>query len=334
MILNTVRTRLSVKFLQLGLLTFLLSFGIYQILRPVSAFTALCVSAGFFAVSTFVAGYIISAQELWIFKKLAASHNAEDWVDLPPAENVPLEVEEIRDVMNSLKNKMDEAVLSQRRFLADASHEMRSPITIMRGNIEIALRRERDIAEYKRVLASSLEEINRLEYLLKDLMFLARTDSNQLIVNFSPVMLDELLQSVCESLMPLSAKKEVAITLNVVDGGGHVIEGDGDRLRQLFTNLVENALRYTPAGGKVDVELGTVVGINRVAVKDTGIGIPQAEIPKIFERFYRVDKARARESGGTGLGLCICKWIVDAHKGDISIESKEGVGTKVTVMLL
>jgi signal transduction histidine kinase len=336
MIYNTVRTRLAVKFLQLGLLLFLLSFGVYQLVRPISPFAALVVSATFFALSAFVAGYIISAQELWIFKKLAVGGKAEDgWVDLPPGMNVPVEVGEIRDVLNTLKAKMDEAVLSQRRFLADASHEMRSPITIMKGNIEIALRRERDLAEYRRVLASNLEEINRLEYLLKDLMFLARTDSNQLIVNFAPVMLDELLQTVCDALLPISLKKEITLSLDVdYDPEGYVINGDADRLRQLFTNLVENALRYTPAGGKVDVELGKVSGVCRVDVKDTGIGIPAPELPKIFERFYRVDKARARESGGTGLGLCICKWIVDAHEGDISIESTEGVGTKVTVMLL
>ncbi|MHB8174793.1 MAG: sensor histidine kinase, partial [Nitrospirota bacterium] len=126
----------------------------------------------------------------------------------------------------------------------------------------------------------------------------------------------------------------INLVLEINSPEGVVIEGDADRLRQLFTNLVVNALRYTPEGGKVEIALKTIAGVSEVTVTDTGIGIPEAELPKIFERFYRVDKARARESGGSGLGLCICKWIVDMHHGDITIESKEGAGTKVAVMFI
>ncbi|HLB25502.1 MAG TPA: ATP-binding protein [Nitrospirota bacterium] len=333
---NTIKARLAVKTLQLGLLFFLLSFGIYQILRLVSPFFALFVSCVFFSVCIFLAAYISNAQELWTFKKLAeGGRKGEDsWVDLPEGTALPDEVGEVRDVLIALRNTMDEAILSQRRFLADASHEMRSPITIMKGNIEIALRRERDLDEYRHVLRSNLEEINRLEFLLKDLMFLARTDASELVMNMAPVRLEEVLEVVYVGLKPLSAQREIEMHLLLSEDDECVIEGDSDRLGQLFVNLVENALRYTPAGGRVDIEVGKVAGISKVSVTDTGIGIPESEIPRIFDRFYRVDKARSRESGGTGLGLCICKWIVDAHRGDISIESKEGVGTKVTVMFI
>lgn len=332
---NTVKARLTFRFWGLGLLFFLLSLGVYTLIRPASPFAGLVVSAVFFSCCIFVSAYIASAQELWELKRLAeGGRKGESWTDLPQGQDLPEEFQEVRDVLASLKSRMDDAVLSQRRFLADASHEMRSPITIMKGDIEIALRRERETEEYRRILASNLEEIDRLEFLLKDLMFLARTDANELVMNMAPVRLDEVVFGVYEGLKAMSVRKEIELSISLGDGDERIIMGDADRLKQLFTNLVENALRYTPAGGKVNISLDRVAGVSKVVVTDTGIGIPEADLPKIFERFYRVDKARSRESGGTGLGLCICKWIVDSHQGDIFFESKEGEGTKVTVMLL
>jgi len=333
---NTIKVRLSYRYTVLSLLFFILALGIFSIVRPLSSILAFLLAAFFFAVPIFLSAYISVAQELWVFKELARGSrtSSDGWTDLTEGKPVPDEVDEVREVMNSLKTGKEEAILSQRRFLADASHEMRSPITIMKGNIEIALRRDRDREEYRRILESNLEEIDRLEYLLKDLMFLARTDANELLMNMGEVRLDEVLKTVYEGLLPLSVRKSIEMSIDIIDDDGFAIIGDADRLRQLFTNLVENALRYTQTGGRVKVELGKVAGISKVVVSDTGMGIPKAELPRIFERFYRVDKARSRESGGTGLGLCICKWIVDAHQGDISIESEEGVGTSVTVMFL
>ena len=333
---NTIKVRLSYRYTVLSLLFFILALGIFSIVRPLSSILAFLLAAFFFAVPIFLSAYISVAQELWVFKELARGSrtSGEGWTDLTEGMTVPDEVDEVREVMNNLKTGKEEAIMSQRRFLADASHEMRSPITIMKGNIEIALRRDRDSEEYRRILESNLEEIDRLEYLLKDLMFLARTDANELLMNMGEVRLDEVLKIVYEGLLPLSMRKDIEMSIDIKEDDEYAIIGDADRLRQLFTNLVENALRYTQSGGQVKVELGKVAGISKVVVSDTGMGIPKAELPRIFERFYRVDKARSRESGGTGLGLCICKWIVDAHQGDISIESEEGVGTSVTVMFL
>ncbi|HEY3347940.1 MAG TPA: ATP-binding protein [Nitrospirota bacterium] len=331
---NTIKARLALKTTEFGLLFFLISLGIHQLMLPLGRIASIMISTVFFGGGILASAYIAAAQELWVFKRLADSRDQGDaWQDLSE-ENLPEEVTEVRGVLNSLKTGMEEAILSQRRFLADASHEMRSPITIMKGNIEIALRRERDVGEYKGVLTSNLEEIDRLEYLLKDLMFLARTDANELLMNMAPMNLEDVLQTVFEGLSPLAGRKGIELNIDLKCPQGCRMEGDADRLRQLFINLVENAIRYTPSGGKVNIELTKVTGINKVVIADTGIGIPEAELPKIFDRFYRVEKARSREMGGTGLGLCICKWIVDAHKGDIYIESEEGVGTRVTVMLL
>ena len=329
---TSIKLRIATRFWELGLITFLLSLELYLFLSPNGSVTALIVSSLFFSVIIMMAGYIVGASELWPFKKLADGGSMDD-----PAfseEAVPDEVRQVMNVMDDLQNKMDEAVLSQKRFLADASHEMRSPITVMKGNIEIALRRERDADEYRSILRSNLEEIDRLEFLLKDLMFLARADANELVMNMAPMRLDDLLFQVVESLRPVAYAKNIELSINCLYGDESAMVGDKDRLKQLFVNLIENGIRYTPNDGKVAVTLDWLNGVNEVVVSDTGMGIPEKEIPKLFERFYRVDKARSRVSGGTGLGLCICKWIVDAHDGEIAIRSTEGVGTDVTVMLL
>ncbi len=331
----TIKKRLAARYSLFGLVLFILSLGLYQLIRSGSPLTAFVIACVFFAGTSFIAAYILAAIELWSFRTLTdRGGESGAWTDLPKEADVPEEVEEVRGALQALRGKMDEAITSQRRFLADASHEMRSPITIMKGNIEIALRREREPEEYRQVLRSNLEDIDRMEYLLKDLMFLARTDANELLVNMAPVQLDDVIREVYAGLIPMSQEKGINLKIDINSPEGGLIEGDFDRLRQLFTNLLVNALRYTPEGGKVEIALKKVAGVSEVTVTDTGIGIPEAELPKIFERFYRVDKARARESGGTGLGLCICKWIVDMHKGEITIESKEGEGTKVSVMFI
>ncbi|MBI5696299.1 MAG: hypothetical protein HZC51_11305 [Nitrospirae bacterium] len=329
---HSLKYRLAMKNAGACLLAALVSLVLYFLIDPYSRSAAVIVSLAVFSASVYLSAYIFAAMELWAFKKLA--EGGENVLsDSELGEQLP-EVREVLDVVSGFKSRMDEAVVSQKRFLADASHEMRSPITIMKGNIEIALRREREAAEYREVLASNLEEIERLEYLVKDLMFLARADSSELVVNNAPVVLDEVLLQVVEGLMTMAATKGIVLEMKPACEDCCVVDGDRDRLRQLFVNLIENSLRYTPQGGKVTVELRSLAGVNKVTVSDTGIGIPKDELGKIFERFYRVDKARARESGGTGLGLCISKWIVESHGGEITIESEEGVGTVVTVMFL
>jgi len=333
----SIKFRVARRYWATSLIFFLLSFGLYEVVREsAGGFVAILIASVFFSAYVFIFSYIAAAVELWPLKKLTdgGMKDAAGWADPIKDMDVPPEIRDVEAVMRGLKNRMDEVVSSQKRFLADASHEMRSPITIMRGNIEIALRRERDTDEYKRVLESNLEEISRLEYLLNDLMFLARSDTSELAMNIAPMRIDELMALVAEGVSPLAAKKDITLELSFKDDHGYVIDGDRERIRQLFINLVENAIRYTPKGGRVILGLDTLAEVVRATVTDTGMGIPEGEITRIFDRFYRVDKARSRESGGTGLGLCICKWIVDAHRGDISIESVEGKGTKVTVMFL
>lgn len=338
--LESIRSRITLWSVVLGLAFFLLSLGLFYLLEDRGYTLAFAVSVLVFGVLAAAAAYIISAYELWSFKKIVevgtmAGRGDASWDDVLTVEGAELEeVRMVLEVFETLKEKMNEAMLSQKRFLADASHEMRSPLTIMKGDIEIALRRERDREEYKKVLESNLEEIDRLEFLVKDLMFLARTDASELVLNIAPVELCLVLDEVCSRLVPMAAEKKIELEYDNTCADKAVVDGDADRLIQLFINLIENALRYTPEGGVVRVLLRHIAGVYKVVVSDTGMGIPEAELERIFDRFYRVDKARARASGGSGLGLCICKWIVEAHSGDISIKSREGAGTEVTVMLL
>jgi len=337
--LGSIKARFAYLAASWGVAIFLASLLVFIVLHEWNPWAAAAISITSFSLVAAFSGYVVGAYGLWSYKKLAdGARSAErgdiGWDDALALEELPEEVAVIRDLMLSLKLRMDDAVLSQRRFLADASHEIRSPLTIMKSDIEIAMRRERDIDDYKRVLTSNLEEIDRLEFLVKDLMFLARADASELLVNRVPMHLDELCEGIVEKMVPLAKEKDLNLHFENTTEGPVLVDGDPDRLKQLFINLIGNAIRYTPEDGDVRLEITAMPGVYKVAVSDTGIGIPEEDIGKIFDRFYRVDKARARALGGSGLGLCISKWIVESHDGDISIRSKVDEGTTVTVRFL
>jgi len=337
--LGSIKARFAYLASVWGMLIFLGSLTVFFMLHEWNIWAAALTSLASFSLVAAFSGYVVGAYGLWSYKKLAdGARSAElgdiSWDEALALNELPEEVSTIRDLMRSLKLRMDDAVLSQRRFLADASHEIRSPLTIMKSDIEIALRREREIDDYKRVLTSNLEEIDRLEFLVKDLMFLARADASELLVNRLLMPLDELCEGVVEKMVPLAEEKGLDLQFENRTGGVVTIEGDPDRLKQLFINLIGNAIRYTPEGGEVKLVIKALPGVYRVEVSDTGIGIPEEDIGRIFDRFYRVDKARARALGGSGLGLCISKWIVESHEGDISIKSTVDVGTTVTVRFM
>jgi signal transduction histidine kinase len=201
----------------------------------------------------------------------------------------------------------------------------------MRGEAELALRGSRDPEEYRRVLATNLDEIARLSGIIDQLLTLSKADVGQASVLFEKIDLHEVMGELYEDCEIIATKKQISVELL---GNEHVsIEGDRGRLRQLFLNLIDNAVKYTPERGKVSLSLERRDGFALVRVKDTGIGIPKAEQPMIFDRFYRVDKARSRDFGGSGLGLAIVKWIVDLHKGRIEVESEPNKGSTFTVAL-
>ena len=217
----------------------------------------------------------------------------------------------------------------QREFVADASHELRTPLTLIRTNVEAWLRRANGTT---RVYAKSIvEEVEQLNRIVGDLTTLALADARQLRLDPRPIELNEVVKGLIIQATPLAEERGVKLRPDL--NGGVRVDADLVRVRQLLLILIDNALTHTPSGGEVSVGVACQNGRAHVTVADTGEGIPAVDLPHIFERFYRADKARTRENGGSGLGLAIAKWIVDAHKGEIEVISAEGKGTEVDVSL-
>jgi len=224
-----------------------------------------------------------------------------------------------------------EAFERQRQFTADASHELRTPLALIRANAEM-LGRSRTLHPEDSVLSDEIiEETDHLNRLVSDLLTLARADTGALQIIAKPVDLRSVVSDVHEDVRLIA--QERGISSGVSLNGAVMVAGDEGRLRQLLLILLDNAIKYTDSGGEVNVELSRAENRARLVVEDTGIGIPKADLPHIFDRFYRVDRVREHESGGTGLGLSIAQWIVQAHHGSIRAEETAGGGTKFQVDL-
>jgi two-component system sensor histidine kinase CiaH len=225
------------------------------------------------------------------------------------------------------------AMDSQRAFIADASHELRTPLSVMRANAELLKRHPSEpVGTNPEAVDDIIGESDRLGRLVGQMLTLAQADAGQATLSLSEVALDELAEDVARGMRLLAERCGVAFEAEV--DGPLRLRGDGDRLRELMMILTDNAIKYTDAGGRVRLEVRRASGGKAtVRVSDTGRGIPPEALPHVFDRFYRVDKARSREAGGTGLGLAIARWIAEAHGGSIRAESAPGVGTTFTVEL-
>jgi len=215
------------------------------------------------------------------------------------------------------------------RFTADASHELRGPLGAMRAAVEIALQKRRDSEEYRNVLASLGEQCERLTVLVNGLLLLARADAGEVLIRREAVDLAALACEVGEMFDPLAEAKGIQLVTHT--SSPVTVTGDPPRRRQLVTNLLDNAIRFTEPGGSVTLRVDSIADRAMLRVKDTGFGIPAVHLPHIFERFYQVDAARS--SGGCGLGLSICRWIVRAHGGTFEADSGEPKGAEFTVSL-
>jgi signal transduction histidine kinase len=268
------------------------------------------------------------------------------------------EIGRLIETFNDMISRLDKSFHQAKQFSADASHELKTPLTILKGEVEVALRKDRTPQEYREVLRSNLEEINRMSHIVNDLLLLSKADSGDVALTKEEVNLNEVIEDIVSQLRTLARSKEIRIETE-----NHAVDtwilGDALRIRELFLNLIDNAIKYTERGGEVRVRVEREVrcspleasepgegcegpaeiptshnrALAKVTVSDTGIGISEEDQDRIFDRFYRVDKARSREQGGSGLGLSICKWIVEAHQGEITVESELGRGSSFIVRL-
>jgi two-component system, OmpR family, sensor kinase len=297
-------------------------FSIFLILIPIAL--TISVGGGWFLANK-------SLRPVDEVTRTARQITAQNLDQQIPVRDVDDEIGRLILTLNEMIARLRQSFEQIKQFSIDASHELRTPLTIMRGEVEIALGHTKTLEEYREVLVSNLEEILRLSAIIDNLLTLSKADLGQQTVQFEKVNLKELITELYEDSEILALKKQ--IVFNLTKNEDVSIQGDKLRLRQLFLNLVDNAIKYTPEKGSVSLSLERQNGIALVKVQDTGIGIPKEDQMKIFDRFYRVDKGRSRELGGSGLGLSIAKWIAELHKGHIGVKSEPEKGSTFTVYL-
>ncbi len=242
------------------------------------------------------------------------------------------ELQRLSDTLNEMLDRIETAFSRVTQFTADASHELRTPVSLIRTEAELALRRSRGEEEYKESLRHILLEAERTTSLIEQLLALARADSGREMLRVQPVDLRQVMRSVIEGWQQVSTIRNLQFTSSVHEQSTFVM-GDETLLRRLADILLDNAFKYTASPGSVRLSLEQHDGSAVIRVQDSGVGIAQEDQSKIFERFYRVDKARSRDQGGSGLGLAIAQWIVMQHRGSITVESRPGEGATFRVEL-
>ncbi|HVS60812.1 MAG TPA: ATP-binding protein [Gemmatimonadaceae bacterium] len=255
-----------------------------------------------------------------LHRRLALSEDTTDFADLVTT-------------LNAMIGRLETSFGALRRFTADASHELKTPLAVLRADVERAMMESSSQNERMVALEEALQEVRRMTDLVESLLTLARADEGRFDIHREPIELQPLVQEVYETALILGEAQ--GVTVNLPFTTDVVVMADRTRLRQLFLNLVTNAIKYTPAGGKVELGLGRHPDNVTFAVRDTGIGISAADFPHIFERFWRADRVRSRmsERGGFGLGLAISQWIAQAHGGTLTASSRLGRGSLFTVTL-
>jgi two-component system, OmpR family, sensor kinase len=285
-----------------------------------------------------VGGYLLARRSLSPVVAMSdqASHiGAENLHDRLIVQNPRDELGKLAASFNELLDRLDQSFERQRRFVADASHELRTPVAILCGEAEVTLAQEkRTEQEYRESLQILGEEAKRLKHIVEDLFTLARADAGQHPLALNDFYLDELAAECSKNVRTLAAAKDIEVTCEAL--GEIVVRGDEPLLRRMLLNLLDNAIKYTPRAGRVTLRTGEENGCYRLSVEDSGPGIPIELHSRIFERFFRVDKARTRgesDSGGAGLGLAIASWIAEAHGGKLELTHSTSNGSLFTVVL-
>jgi len=265
--------------------------------------------------------------------KTAKEITAQNLTRRLPTHRVDDELGRLTEQFNDMISRLQASFTQIQQFSEDASHELRTPLTIMRGEIEVALRNQRLSKNSRELLASIYDELIRLSSIVESLMILVKSDTGRLVFNMQPVALDEFLAQIIEEAKVLGESKKIKVRLDHPES--ILVLGDAGRLKQLFLNLIDNAIKYSHARSQVIISLTKTNGTAVIAVKDNGAGIPRKDLTRIFERFYRADRTsgETEPASGSGLGLPIAQWIAEAHHGSIQVKSREGKGSTFTVHL-
>lgn len=281
-----------------------------------------------------VGGYALARRALAPVDRMverARSINAEQLNARLPVDNPDDELGRLASVFNDTFSRLEASFERMRHFTADASHELRTPLTAIRSVGEVGLRGRRDESAYREIIGSMLEEVDRLALMVDRLLMLSRADSGDAKLAIDVVDLGALAGEVAEQLSVLAEEKGQSIKVHCDPVSSWV--GDRVVLRQALMNLVDNAIKYSPEGGSIEVHVAQATEGVAIDVSDTGPGIPEELQGRIFDRFYRVDKARSRGNGGTGLGLAIAKWAVEVNGGHLTIEPSNGAGSRFRISL-
>jgi two-component system OmpR family sensor kinase len=286
------------------------------------------------AVIALGGGYLLIKRALSSVDKISAtaerisSHNLGE--RLPVAQTGD-ELERLSVALNRMIHRLDASFQHSRRFVADASHELRTPLTVLRGELEFFVYESKLPAEWRERLGSALEEVVRLSHIVEGLFAISRLDAGEAAAGWVKFDLAQLVASTVDQMSLLAEDKNIRLACSTSHGVW--VEGDRSRLKQVVVNLLDNAIKYTPARGTVTLAVSAQGNQAVLEVTDTGIGIPPEALPRVFERFFRVDTARSREQGGAGLGLSIVKSICTAHQGRVEAASTPGEGSRFRVEL-
>jgi signal transduction histidine kinase len=279
-------------------------------------------------------GYYVTHRSLRVINAInrtaggITSKNLDERMELPRDKD---EITELIRTLNSMIERLEKSFKMVQQFSCDAAHEIRTPLTIVRGEIEELLRDENCAQDTAEILESILEEIQYLSSISDKLLLIHGLDTGEIQYHFKELNIGKIVEEIFNDAKVLASGKNISAKLDKCDE--IKIFGDEELIVRLLWNLIDNAVKYTNPGGNVAIAAEVVSNKAKVSVEDNGIGIGADHLPRIFERFYRVDRSRSRERGGSGLGLAICKWIVELHKGEIGVESELGKGSKFIVSL-
>jgi two-component system OmpR family sensor kinase len=307
--------------------------AIHHDVEKLHAFGLAILGFGFVAVALGVGGGWLIANRLIrpieAMSSAAAAISGDDLSARIDSRGIDTELAGLANVLNEMFVRLEGSFERQQQFTADASHELRTPLSIIRSQAELALSKPRTPEEYRTTLQTCLRAAQRMSNLAQGLLSLARVDAGKAF-SFTNVRLHEIVSDSVAQMQAIADAKRVTLATDLEP---IQISGNGQRLGQVVVNLVSNAIAFNSEGGRVEVRLFSDEENAVLTVRDNGIGIPARDCPKIFQRFFRVDKSRTRAVGGTGLGLAICKTFVEAHRGTIDFESTEGAGTTFRVRL-